>query len=188
MGYISAFLKTWGQSCTINRVPAVQTYVSMERAGGGRNPLAAAWRGVVLADDALSAGESITVGGADYLVTSVHPDSASGESEFTAIEANSRVDVKRYTETVDEWGNIVRVWSDIALAVRAHGEAVTAALRQYDPGLLDSTRYVFLLPASCGVALLDRIVWNGQNWQVNAIDLLSMPGLARVQCGEDVRP
>lgn len=51
-------------------------------------------------------------------------------------------------------------------AVDVYGEIVTYRLRQEDPGLLDSTKYVFQVPKSMAAELLDRIVRDGKTMKL----------------------
>lgn len=189
MGYMTAYLKTYGQPTTILRTPPVATFASLAPARAQVVGITQAlWRGLALREDGLQPGEVLTVTDVgDFLVLTARGDAASGETGIECLECNATVDWWRYVETVDEWGNIIREWQQLGTGIKAHGEAVTAALRRYDPGLLDGTRYLFWLPGNLDVQLLDRIVWGGQDLQVDAIDALSLPGVKKLQCSEDVR-
>jgi hypothetical protein len=44
------------------------------------------------------------------------------------------------------------------------------------------------VPKSADIELLDRIVYNGKNYKVNAIDDIGLGGVARIQTGADTRP
>ncbi len=145
------------------------------------------WEGLILAASGLSSGEILTVGPDRYLVQSVSSDSASGEIAWFGAKTNVELTHQRYVETVDDDGNLVQEWATINASVAAFGQIVTAELRQYDPGLLDSCRYTFQMPASAAVLLLDRLVMNGSNYQVEAIDDVMLPGVTRIQAGSDNR-
>jgi len=92
-----------------------------------------------------------------------------------------------YTEKLNEDNKVVKVWEIAHAHVYAFGSIVTYELRQYDPGLLSSTRYLFHVSKSLGVKELDRLVYNGKDYQVDVIDDIGLPGVDRVQLSVDVR-
>jgi len=145
------------------------------------------WEGLIPVSANLASGEVFDVGGTRFLAQTVEPDYASGETHFYAAKVNATLTIQRYKETLDVNNNIVQQWVLVAGNVPAFGEAVTASLRQYDPGLLPNTKYLFQIPRSIGVQLLDRVVYNGNPYQVDSIDDLMLPGLVRVQCSADTR-
>lgn len=63
---------------------------------------------------------------------------------------------------------------------------ITANMRLYDSGLLASTTRKFLLP-NIGIQKLDRIKFNHDNFQVDAIDPMAYEGLLLVQTSQDTR-
>lgn len=190
MSYTSKFLESRGQSCTILRTVPVSTKVSMKRATKSVGDLAvrdAYWEGLMLASANLASGEVFDVGGTRFIAQTVETDYTSKETHFFATKVNATLAIQRYEETLDANNNIVRQWISVAEGVPAFGEAVTASLRQYDPGLLPNTRYLFQIPRSIGVQLLNRIVYNGNPYQVDSIDDLMLLGLVRIQCSVDTR-
>ena len=192
MTYAEKFLNSHGQTITIQRNPTVTTKASLKRSTRAvRDPgiRDSSWEGLALPDSNLVSGEIFSVGTDKYLVQSANLDVASGAIAFFAVKANSTLTPLRRTEELDDEYNLVVTWkwTPEGTAIDAFGQVVTYALRQYDPGLLESSRYIFYLPSSYGVQVLDRLVLNGENLMVNAIDPLILEGVVRVQAGTDTR-
>lgn len=191
MAYAENFLKAHGQSCSIKRTPIVVSRVSIKRSTKSSRDLGARegyWEGLILLDASLASGEVMTIGLDDYLVQSVNFDPASSACAFFAAKSNATLVHKRQVETVDVNNNPVISWVAMNASVAAYGEIVTYRLRQEDPGLLDSTRYIFQVPKSISAVELDRIVYNGDNYQIDSIDDVALKGIDRLQLGTDVRP
>ena len=192
MTYAEKFLNSHGQTITIQRNPTVTTKASLKRSTKAvRDPgiRDSSWEGLALPDSNLVSGEIFSVGTDKYLVQSANLDVASGAIAFFAVKVNSTLTPLRRTEELDEDYNMTVEWkwTPEGTTIDAFGQVVTYALRQYDPGLLESSRYIFYLPASFGVQVLDRLVLNGENFMVNAIDPLILEGVVRVQAGTDTR-
>lgn len=190
MQYGASFLKQWGQQATIRRDPPVTSYVSLQRVSRSSDPSVrdAVHEGLILPNSGLQSGDVLEVSGDAYLVQSVSPDQVSGCLLWYGLRCNAEIEVKRWTEEFDEaTGRWIKDWQTVA-TTPAWGQIVTARLRQTDPGLLDSARYLFQLPKAVGVALGDRIVYGGRNFMVESVDDIAMPGVVRVQLGEDARP
>lgn len=194
MSYAGKFLQSKGQDCTINRIPSATSKVSIKRSTRSSRDLGsreAYWEGLILADALLQSGEVLTIGTDKYLVQSANTDYASTEHAFFAAKCNAVLQHKRETDGVDENNNPVKVWNDVNPSVPnidAYGEIVTYQLRQFDPGLMEQTRYIFQVPKSIGTQLQDRIVYNGDNYQAVSIDDIGMRGVDRVQAAVDLRP
>ena len=192
MTYAEKFLNSHGQTITIQRNPTVTTKASLKRSTRAvRDPgiRDSSWEGLALPDSNLVSGEIFSVGTDKYLVQSANLDVASGAIAFFAVKVNSTLTPLRRTEELDDEYNLVVTWkwTPASTTIDAFGQVVTYALRQYDPGLLESSRYIFYLPSSYGVQVLDRLVLNGENLMVNAIDPLILEGVVRVQAGTDTR-
>lgn len=192
MTYAEKFLNSHGQTITIQRSPTVTTKASLKRSTKAvRDPgiRDSSWEGLALPDSNLVSGEIFSVGTDKYLVQSANLDVASGAIAFFAAKVNSTLTPLRRTEELDDEYNLVVTWkwTPASTTIDAFGQVVTYALRQYDPGLLESSRYIFYLPSSYGVEVLDRLVLNGENLMVNAIDPLMLEGVVRVQAGTDTR-
>ena len=192
MSYASKFLQAHGQTATINRTPTITANVAMKRSSKSTsNPGVrdAAWEGLAEVGSALAGGEIMTVGLDKYLVQSVNADIASGELNFFAVKTNSVLSPQRITASLDTDNNIVETWSwsPSSTTVDAFGQVITSNLRQYDPGLLDSSRYLFYVPANIGLQTMDRVVLASENLMVNAVDSLMLEGVIRIQAGSDTR-
>lgn len=189
MDYAEAALRKYGQVCTIRRTPPITSYLSMKRSSKSGRDLGlreAFHEGLILGSVALHSGEVFEVGNDKYLVQSAVPDQT-GETFWFAVKTNAVLTHQRYTEDVDDGGNIVQEWVTLNADVSAFGEVITARLRQEDPGLLDSARYIFQVPKSIGVVRLDRFVFDSANYQVESVDDIALAGVFRVQLGVDVR-
>lgn len=202
MSYASKFLASRGQDAFVERqrsltIPGLAVFyphfkVSMKRTTKAtRDPGVrdAAWEGLAGEESALAGGEIMTVGLDKYLVQSVNTDVASGELSFFAVKTNAVLTPQRITASMDADNNIVETWSwsPSGTTVDAFGQVITYSLRQYDPGLLESSRYIFYLPADIGLQVMDRVVLASENLMVNAIDPLMLEGIVRIQAGSDTR-
>ncbi len=191
MSYAANFLKAHGQDAVIQRDVPVNTRVSIKRSSRAAYNIGLRegyWEGLILADSDLQSGEVLAIGADKYLVQSVNFDPASNEDIFFAAKANAILQHKRYGETVDEYGNIIQGWETITPDVAAYVEVVTYSLRQFDPGLLEQTRYLAQVPKSIGAILLDRFVLDDGNYQVVSINNAGLQGISILQLGVDTRP
>lgn len=191
MSYAEKYLKAHGQDCTIKRTPAVTSKVSIKRSTKSSRDLGsreAYWEGLILADSLLQSGEVLTVRSENYLVQSTNYDHASGEHSLFAAKSNATLIHKRETETLDENNNPIKVWSTINPDVPSYLEVVTYSLRQFDPGLLEQTRYVAQVPKSIGAIILDRFVLEDGNYQVVSINNAGLQGVSILQLAVDLRP
>jgi hypothetical protein len=191
MSYAGNFLKSKGQDCTINRTPAATSKVSIKRSTRSSRDLGsreAYWEGLILADALLQSGEVLTIVADKYLVQSVNTDYASTEHAFFAAKSNASLAHKREIETLDENNNPIKVWATINADVPSYLEVVTYSLRQFDPGLLEQTRYVAQVPKSIGAVILDRLVLEDGNYQVVSINNAGLQGISILQLAVDLRP
>lgn len=194
MSYASKFLKAHGEDCTINRNPIVTTKASIKRSTKSSNNLGnreALWEGLILRTAGALSGDILTIGSDNYLLQSINSDYASGEDGFFAAKTNAVLIHKRYGNSVDSNGNLVQAWETLKDNVYGYGEVVTYTLRQYDPGLLPQTRYIFQVPKSLGIIELDRMIYGtGDNnkYQVESIDDIALKGVVRIQLSKDTRP
>jgi len=188
MSYSSSFIKKNGQQCTIKRTPEATSYISMTMATRGYSDNRDLYReGLILADSNLSGGEIFAVSLVNFLTRSVYPDPQSGELAFLASKVNATLVHKRYTETTDGFGNVTQAWPTITASVFSTAQVVSAALRQQDPGLLPSTKWVFFVPSSVSIQILDRLQFGDTKCHVDAIDDLRLSGILRIQCSDDLR-
>lgn len=205
MNYTTKYLKSKGQDCLIPR-PMIGTAVglgelfdpgykyptkiSLKRATTAIRIYGAReshWEGLILPDSGLISGEVFEANNMTFLTQSVNIDPASNVLTWFAVTVNAMLEHWRSTETVDANYHIIEEWTKKG-DVPAYGEIVTAELRQRDIGLLEGTLYIFQIPKNADVQLLDRIIYEGKNYQVNSLDSAAMPGITRLQCGADQRP
>lgn len=130
----------------------------------------------------LSVGESFQIGSFMYIISSLSP--LSDAYEFTAIKCNSGVTISRLTKSDSESGDLVQSFTN-PVTLNAYGQTVTSALRETDPGLLDTTVRIYVIPY-IEVNLLDRLT-HESDFQIDAIDPLWIPGLLRLQVSPDSR-
>lgn len=194
MSYAGNNLKARGQDCIIVRDPIVTTKLSLKRStraprnAGERESY---WEGLILSSAGLKSGEIVTFRGEDYLTQTVDFDPASCEDAVYLAKANAILQHMREVEDVDENGNITKDWHTINPDIPSFGSIVTYSLRQFDPGLLPGTRYIFQVPKNIGVVELDRVVYGeGPNnkYQVDSIDDIALKGIVRIQVSVDTRP
>lgn len=191
MSYAGKFLKSRGQDCTINRPVPVASKVSIKRSTKASRDLGIRegyWEGLILYGSNLQSGEIITIRDNMYLIQSTNYDPASMQCAFFSAKCNAIIQHKRYVEDVDANYNPIQEWQTINPDIACYGEIVTSRLRQEEPGLLDNTIYIFQVPKSLGVMMLDRFVYDGKNYEVVSIDDIGMGGVARIQLGMDNRP
>jgi len=190
MNYTESFIRAHGDECIIKRTKDAPSYVSIKPATTSYSDNRDLYReGLILADSNLASGEVMETGGEKLLVRSVYPDKQSGQLSFLASKVNAELTHRRYEETADEWGNVTQKWSIITSIVYATAQIVSAALRQQDPGLLPTTKWVFLIPAIATLQEMDRLEFNSGSTKcrVDSIDDIRLPGLLRVQCSDDLR-
>jgi hypothetical protein len=189
--YAQIFLRANGVGAIIeSRSPAVSCQISMSRATKTVRDLAARdafWDGMVEASCNIQSGEVIVLPDYTYLVQTSEQDWASGECHFFCVRSNAILAHQRQVEAVSA-GNLVMTWAAASPSVYAYGEMITAALRQYDPGLLPQSKYLFQIPKSLDCEMLDRVVLNGNNYQIDSVDDVILVGLNRLQCSTDTRP
>jgi hypothetical protein len=151
----------------------------------------------------ISSGETFTEGSDTYLVFSQR---ARGDAySFSGRKTNCEVSILERTETTDSEGVVTPSWSVKASSEPVCGEIVTSALRQAEPGLLNTTVRVYYVPSSVEVAILSRLVhemaqeeavdmgavydstYGGARFKVDSIDDLILTGVKRLQCSNDER-
>jgi hypothetical protein len=190
MSYAGNFIKAKGRDCTIHRTVPASSKISMKRSTrASRDPgmREGYWEGLILLDASLTSGEYFSVDNDKFLTQSTNFDPASSCTALFAAKTNSVMHHCRISEVAVS-GNIQTSWPVINASVAAYVEVVTYALRQYDPGLLEQTRYIAQIPKAIGAVIHDRFVMcDGGNYQVVSVDDVGMSGVTRIQLGADVR-
>lgn len=121
-----------------------------------------------------------------YLVISVRK--ADESTQATVYKCNGIAHIYRTGEKqYDENDNVISEGTVLIADVPTNHMTVNASLRQVQySGYLPSTTKEFRLP-KCDVKLMDRIVLDGQNFCVDAIDSTKFDGLLAVQTSNDNR-
>lgn len=187
--FAEEFLKAEGTDCTILRTPPVSSKVSM-RVGTKSiydNHRDALREGIILGESNLQGGEIFQVYDEKFLARSVTPEFSTGQTVFFASKINAEVAHSRATKTDAGSGNNVLSWSVIHEKILASAQISTAALRQYEPGLLQTTTIIFFIPVTSNIQKRDRFTLDGVNYQVDSPDDIKLPGIIRVQCSNDTR-
>jgi hypothetical protein len=190
MSYAENFIRSHGKRCVIKRTPEAVSYVSIKPATTSYGDSRDLYRdGLILADSGLAPGEVMEVDGEILLTRSVYRDKQSGQLSFLASKVNAELTQSRFEETADEWGNVTQKWKTVTDNVYSTAQIVSATLRQQDPGLLPTTKWVFLVPSTLPLQELDRLQFkpDGDKCRVDAIDDIRLSGLLRVQCSDDRR-
>lgn len=193
-----AFILEYGADCTVN---GTATKAVIGRVG--RKTSASAWenerQGSLLPDVTVPGGALVenTVTDESYLARSIYPEVVDGDvvAKLTQmLKINATANILRLTNTYDTYGNVTgNAWLDTTTGtdeltlVKGFAEWISAAMRQTDPGLLATTVIRLYIQATMVIAQLDRVMLGGKAYQVDAIELLSSPGLAVVQLSGDNR-
>lgn len=192
MRYAKRFLLSYGQKCEILREPTEESYVSIKRSTSAIRDFGAReshWEGLIILESELKSGEILNIADIKYLVQSVHYDPASLELAWYAVKTNSDLTHQTASETISDDYEKTVSWNT-KQTLHAFGEVVTAKLKQREPGLAEDTRYLFQVTRMTGdkeVKMLDRIVFNGRNYKVDAVNDIAMPGVVRIEVSEDTR-
>ena len=192
--YAERFIKSKGENAVIERTPPIYTKVSIKRSTRSARDLGvrdAYWEGILPIENNLQSGEYITIRENKHLVQSVNFDKECLEMAFFATKCNCIINHQREIETgVDEWNQVTKEWKNVNadfVDIPSYCEIVTYRMRQEDPGLLSSTKYLFQLPKSLNIKELDRICYNDEKLRVDSINDTGLDGLVIVQVTDDVR-
>jgi hypothetical protein len=191
MGYMKPFLKSKGDLVTILRTPPVQFYASLKRSTRATYSLISRehfFEGLIEAESNLQGGEYFTLRDETYMVQTTDFDKESEELSVYVARTNAVIDVKRETETIDEYGNVVKTWVPIESSLPVFVEIATRSLKQEDEGLLDQAIYTFQVPSAKDTQVLDRIVFEGKDYKLDSKDPTGMRGIVRLQVSPDFRP
>jgi hypothetical protein len=119
-----------------------------------------------------------------FLVISVRKSDESIQA--TVYKCNGTAFIYRSMAKYDEYDNMVGSEVSLIAEVPTNHVTVNATMRLLDAGLLPSTTKEFRLPP-CDIRELDRIVLDGKNFCVDAIDTTKFDGLLAVQTSNDNR-
>lgn len=198
MSYAEKFIKSQGQDCVIDRTPPLSTKVSIKRSTKASRDLgirAGYWEGLIPIETKLLSGEIVTITNElesiKYLIQHTNYDPQSAQIAFFSAKCNVVIQHKREIDDVDENWNPIKEWQDVnpnKIYIDCYGEIINSRIRQENPGLLEGTIYLFQVPKSLGIIMLDRIIYAGKNYQVVSIDPIGLDGVLQIQLGVDLRP
>lgn len=189
MKYTDRFIRRKGDACTItSRTPAVASTCIVAPATKGGWRIADRhdyWDGMIPVSAGLGAGEVISVSDKEILVMTTAANS--GVTFFMGTRTNADLDWQHPTPSTDVNYNVITTWPTVSASVPTFGQLVTAQLRQEDPGLLQTTKYLFLIPSTYKIPVMDRVIFNSVSCQVDALDDIILDGILRLQCSVDTR-
>lgn len=131
---------------------------------------------------------------ASYMVLTMR-EMVERDKYCSLLKTNAAIEVQRYGQAFDVNDNPVgapdfMTWQE---NISCFVQFVTADLRQQEAGLLPTTKYLVILQTSVevrrpqGLASPDRLIIDGQPYQVDVVDRLKYPNLLNVQVSEDMR-
>ena len=102
-------------------------------------------------------------------------------------KTNCKVKIVRLEDQYEGNDIIGQTESVIADNLLAVYEEVSARMKMYDVGLLESTTVRVLIPKTVDVKVLDRLYLNSEAYLVNNVNTSSFPGCYYLQLGADTR-
>ena len=120
----------------------------------------------------------------NFIVVSVRNADASVQA--TVYECNGVAEIYRSKKVYDNHGNLKGEALTKIDEIPTNHVTVNATMRLLNAGLLPSTTKEFRLP-KCDIKLMDRIVLDGENFCVDAIDTTKFAGMLSVQTSNDNR-
>jgi len=197
--YTERLIKRKGQPCEIiSRTPTVISKcitAPSTKAGWRFGDRDSYVDGITLLDTSLTSGEVVLVSGfvsgysgqKEIIVMAVNGDPIGQVISFLGAKATLHFDWQQQQVSTDANYNVIQTWANVSTSVPAYGQTVTAALRQSDPGLLPTTKYLLDTPSAYDIKRFDRIAFNGVSAQVDDLDKIILDGIIRLQCSEDTR-
>lgn len=100
------------------------------------------------------------------------------------VICNALLTVTRKEPQYDEYGNVIgETPTTIIAPLPCRADVVSARMRQEDPGLLATTLLVVYASYNASLKQLDKANIAGNDYQVDHIDTLKIPGVMVVQLG-----
>lgn len=129
-------------------------------------------------------GDIVVDGTAEYLVSALIPAFVSTQAKLFRV--NAQIEIMRIVKSFTLDG-VQKGLAELHYTnMPTFQETVTAAMRQYDAGLLPSTVKKFIIPI-CDMQLGDRIKLDNDVYQVDVVDNSTYQGLLGIQCSIDKR-
>lgn len=181
-------IKDFGQACTIN---GTTPSFCILRNIGTRTDLkyVESFReGLILADSNFASGDILEVGSDKFIGITAKIDQATGQIHCQVVKTNTSLTIQRYEKTYDDYGNVTgEAWNDIVTDVPAYAGTEFQRLQLEDPGLVQNKIMQVIIQGSNDVQSLDRLIFAGENWQVDNIDVLTSPGNKVLDVSKDTR-
>lgn len=174
------YLNRHGIKCTLGEREGL---VSMKHSTRGTNfgLRESAYEGWV--NVKVAPGDFLVVDDDYFLILSAENDM--GATFFTSLKTNSMLNYCEEDWADDANGNPISTWRVVSTGLRSYGQIVTSALRQTDPGLLDTTSRIYYLGVP--VKKLGRLNDGDANFRIDSVDDLLLKGVVRAQCSIDKR-
>lgn len=188
-------IKQYGELALINGSDQAYVVLMPIQGRSDRDYIESHRDGLIATSSSLAGGDTITCpvsGGDMYLVTTTPSTERTeqGISSFRCVKTNITINVKRLQNTYDNNGNITgQAWNNIVTDIPAYRDDIAyQRMFQQDPGMVPRQSFQVTIQATNNVQLLDRVVFSGENYQVDAIDTISSPGNKVVDVSLDTRP
>jgi hypothetical protein len=178
-------------SCLINDTPE-KVILSRETKATSVMGKEYVYNGLFAPNSIIALGDIVEVV-ASYMVLTMR-QTVERDKYCSLLKTNAVIDIQRYGREFD--GNRNPVGKPKFLTVEAgaacFAQFVTGDLRQDEPGLLETTKYLLVLQKSVDIerpqnANPDRIILDGRPYRVDVVDNIKYPNLLNVQLSEDTR-
>jgi hypothetical protein len=184
MGIFNYFNASKIQGTIIGK-PAEYFVLSRVGKGSSHNQLQNQFKAMLQDDTQVTNGDIVTIAGETYFVVAKRT-TANNSTMCHLYKCNCIVDIvriqKHYTGSNYDYDMEVPLFT----GKPSFYEDITGKMQLFEIGLLATSTRRFLLP-NIALKLLDRIKFNNEKMQVDAINTSSYPGLLMVQCSLDKR-
>ena len=137
-------------------------------------------------DSNLRCGDIFTRGnGTKYFVVS--RQQSDGAVDCQAMMVNSYIKIQRLEKLYEDYDFVGLKANTISENTPCYFKDVSASMRYYDAGLLKDTTKIILVKATVDIKELDRVILNGNSYQVDNIDTGKYLNMNYIQLSEDTR-
>lgn len=131
-------------------------------------------------DTSFTSGDLISYGNDKYFIVSMESSNESTVGQLKKINASIVLYSVSGNTTAGYKGTLVGTYD-------SYQRVVTANMKLYDAGLLDTTVRKFILSGSIGISISDRVVFDSKFYTVSAVDNSKYSGLLEIQVADDKR-
>lgn len=103
------------------------------------------------------------------------------------LKADKICQIQRLQAQAGAFGGVKQIFATLAQDIKSHLREITSDLRTEKPALLERASFLLYTQNTEDLQILDRIKIDNQNYQVEHIDKLSLPGLFEAQLSLDKR-